>query len=248
MIFKNSGDIRFPTIILLHGGGLSYWSLDAVVEILSKDYYVVTPIICGHSENAEETFISIADSAKILLEYIDAKCGGKVFAICGLSLGAQIAVEVLALKPSVAEYAVLESPLVIPLKIISRFITPIYNIAYHLIKNKQFAKIQSKSLLIPKDQFEKYYADSIKMSKQTLINIALSNANFNLKDNIAKTKAKVLIIVGGAEIKIIQKSSRMIHGKIPGSALYVAEGMKHGELSLKHPTEYVEIIKSFFKK
>lgn len=45
MIFKEFGDKNAPAIIFLHGGGLSWWSWEAQIERLQKNYRVITPII-----------------------------------------------------------------------------------------------------------------------------------------------------------------------------------------------------------
>ncbi|MCL2322007.1 MAG: alpha/beta hydrolase [Oscillospiraceae bacterium] len=249
MLFNEIKDNKLPTIILLHGGGLSNWSLSNVAKLLEKDYNVVTPIIDGHGEDGNEDFISIEDSAKKLLEYIAKNHNGKVFAIGGLSLGAQIATEVLSQREDIAQYAILESSLVIPLsKWIISTIVPTYKLSYGLIKQKWFAKIQAKSLLIPDEMFEEYFADSLKLSKQSLINFTISNATYKLKDSIGKTKATVLIIVGEKEIGLMKKSGEALKNKIPNSKLYCAQNMKHGELSIVHPEEYVKVIKNFFIK
>ena len=48
MLFKEFGDVKKPTVILLHGGGLSWWSLQPVIALLEKEYHIVTPIIDGY--------------------------------------------------------------------------------------------------------------------------------------------------------------------------------------------------------
>ena len=116
MLFKEFGNKSLKTIILLHGGGLSWWGFQNVIEFLENDYYVVTPTIDGHGDDADTAFISIEDSAEKLIHYIDTECGGKVFALAGLSIGAQIVTEVLSQKGDIAEFAVIESALVIPIK------------------------------------------------------------------------------------------------------------------------------------
>lgn len=93
--------------------------------------------------------------------------------------------------------------------------------------------------------FEQYYEDSLKISKESLINIALSNGDYVLKETISFTKSKVLIIVGEKEIGIMKKSARRLNELIPNSQLYIARGMKHGEISLVHTKEYLGLIESF---
>ncbi len=246
MRFKEFGSKDKDTIILLHGGGLSWWSLQRVVDILEKDYHVVTPIIDGHGEDGENTFISIEDSAKKLVEYIDSNFGGKVLVIAGLSIGAQIVTEVLSVRDDIAQYAIIESALVLPLKGTVAMAST-YNLFYGLIKQRWFSKMQAKSLAVPEELFERYYQDSLKISKQSLINITLSNGNYKLKSSISGTKAKVLIIVGEKEISIMIKSANKLHEAISGSKLHVAQGLKHGELSIVYPQEYTKIVKEFVK-
>jgi hypothetical protein len=49
--------------------------------------------------------------------------------------------------------------------------------------------------------------------------------------------------VGQKELGIMKKSAFLLNREIPHSRLFVAKGMKHGELSLKYPERFVELIK-----
>lgn len=245
MIVKETNHKELPTMILIHGGGLSDWSLKPIVDEFKKQFHVITPIIDGHGEAAFETFISISDSSAKLIHYIDTNCNGQVFAIAGLSIGAQIVTEMLSQRATIAQYALLESALVYPMKGITRFTVPIYQLCYGLIKQRWFSKLQANSLCVPSNMFEQYYEDSVQMSKQTLINITLSNGTYDLKESIASTKAKVFIVVGEKELPIMIKSAQRLHEAIPGSQLYLAPGMKHGELSLKYPHKYIDLLRTF---
>ena len=247
MLFKEAGNRGLPTIILLHGGGLSWWSLSLIIDLLKDSYHVVTPIIDGHGEDGGTTFVSIEDSADKLLEYIDSQCDGSIFALGGLSLGAQIAVEMLSRRRDVATYAILESALVIPMKKTVAWSAPLSKMSYGLIKQRWFSKLQAKSLFVPDDMFELYYQDSLKVSKQSLINITVSNGNYELKGSIGKTTAKVLVIAGEKELGIVKRSAQLLSESVPLSTLHIAKGLAHGELSLAHPAEYVELLKVHFK-
>ena len=246
MIFKENGRKECPTIIFIHGGGLSDWSLIPIVKNFQKDFHVITVIIDGHGDAAAETFISIADSATKLIHFIDTECNRQVFAIAGLSIGAQIVTEVLSQRVDITNYAIIESALVYPIKGITTFTVPAYQICYGLIKKRWFSKLQANSLCVPTDLFETYYQDSLKISKQSLINITLSNGMYDLNETIANTTAKVLIIVGGKELSVMKKSARRLHKTIPGSELYVAPAMKHGEISLKNAPMYLDLLEKFF--
>lgn len=248
MLFKEFGDKNAPVFIALHGGGLSWWALQKVIDLLKEDYHVIMPVIDGHGEDHAETFISIQDSAKKLIQYIDQNLNGQVFALSGLSIGAQIVTEVLSTRPSIAKYAVIESALVYPMKGVSLMVQPAFALSYGLIKKRWFSKMQAKAICIPDDMFEQYYQDSSKMSKQSLMNISLSNGSYSLNQSIADTKSRVLIIVGEREIGIMKKSARLLHETIKGSELYIAKAMKHGEIDLCYPEQFVELVDSFIKK
>lgn len=244
MIFNEIGNKELPTMIFLHGGGLSNWSFNNIIDELKKDFHVVTPIIDGHGEAGEIEFISIADSAAKLIDYIDAQYNGQVFLLAGLSIGAQIVTEVLSQRENITQYAIIESALVYPIKGIGSTTIPLYNMCYGLIKQRWFAKMQAKTLSVPISMFEKYYQDSLKMTKHSLINMTLSNGNYTLNNNIANTKARVLIIVGEKEISIMKKSAQKLHEVIHGSELYIAPNMKHGEISLKYTEKYIKLLRS----
>jgi len=246
MLFKEAGNRELPSIILLHGGGLSWWSLSPIIDLLKEDYHVVTPIIDGHGEDGDTTFVSIEDSADKLLRFIDSQCAGSVFALGGLSLGAQIAVEMLSQRRDVAKYAILESALVIPMKKTVAWTVPLTKMSFGLIKQRWFSKLQAKSLFVPEDMFELYYQDSLKVSMQSLINITVSNGNYALKCSIGETTAKVLVVAGEKELGIIKRSAQLLSESIPHSILHIAKGMGHGELSLANPAVYVGLLKTLF--
>jgi pimeloyl-ACP methyl ester carboxylesterase len=245
MLFKEFGEKGRPIIVLLHGGGLSWWAYRPVIELLKNDYFIISVVIDGHGEDGATEFLSIEDSASKLIKHIDYYFGGSVFAIAGLSLGAQITVEVLSQKSGIAEYALIESALVIPIRGTAA-LTALNGLFYGLIKRRWFAKLQTSALSLPEAIFESYFEDSQRISKSTLTNISLSNGSYRLKDSISDSKAKALIIVGEKELGIMKKSAKMLNRKLLGSELLILPGMKHGEFSLSHPEDYVLTLKKLF--
>lgn len=248
MIFRDFGNKNAPTILLLHGGGLSDWSLEGVVSLLSPEYHVVTPVIDGYGEDADETFVSIEKSADHLIKYVITHCNGHVFAIGGLSIGAQIVTEVLSKYADISDFAIIESALVCPIWGTRFLAAPMCQLSYRFIKKRWFSKLQAKQLCVPDTLFEKYYSDSIKISKQTLVNTILSNGTYKMKTEIKNTAAKVLVIVGEKEISVMHKSAEILHQTISNSQLYIAPNMKHGELSINQPKQYVELLRLLFFK
>ena len=224
--------------VLLHGGGLSWWNYRDVAERLSKDFHVVLPVLDGHGG---ETFTSIEDNAARILSYIDDRFGGQVAVLGGLSLGGQIALEMLAQRPELCRFALIESALVKPSRLTRALIGPTFAISYGLIKQRWFARWQASYLGIPKTLFEDYYRDTCAIGKEDLIAFLEANCGYTMKP--VETNARVKIVAGSREQRRILESAKMIHRAIPGSKLEILPGLRHGDLSLNDPAQYARMMK-----
>ena len=227
-------------VMLLHGGGLSWWNYREVAALLGSQYHVVLPVLDGHGDS-DAPFTTIEDNANRLISYIDAHFGGRVLAIGGLSLGGQIAVEMLSQRPDICRYALIESPLVKPMKLTHTLIEPTFGMSYGLIKQKWFAKLQADYLGIPKALFDDYYRDTCKISKADMIAFLKENSIYTIKPSLSETTAKVKIVAGSKEQKSIRDSAKMLHKAIPRSSMEMLPGLRHGDLSLNNPEQYVRI-------
>ena len=245
MIVKEYGKSNKDIIMLLHGGGLSWWNYEEVSEILKSNYHVILPILDGHS-GSDRDFTSIENNANEIIEYIDNNYNGNVKLIGGLSLGAQILLDILSKRDNICEYAIIESALVCPMKMTNRLIELLINMSYGLINKKWFSKLQFKSLKIKKELFNKYYIDSSNITKDNMISFLKANSNYHLK-NIKTNKSKSIVVVGSKERPIMIKSAKIIHDELINSELEILSGYYHGDLSINHPNEYAEKVKKLIK-
>ena len=240
MTVMEFGKQNQDTAILLHGGGLSWWNYRDAAAILSEDYHVILPVLDGHS-GSDAGFTTIETNATRVIDYIDAHCGGQVAVLGGLSLGGQIALEILAQRPAICRFALIESALVKPMKLTGAMIGPTFAMSYGLIKQRWFARGQASFLDIPKALFEDYYRDTCAIAKADLIAFMQANCGYALKP--IETTARVKIVAGSREQRNILASARMIHRAIPGSELEILPGLKHGDLSLNHPEWYARMLR-----
>ena len=95
MNYVEYGKENSDVIILLHGGGLSWWNYKEVAERLQTDYHVVLPILDGHA-GCDKQFTTIENNALDIIEFVNSKLGGSVLMMGGLSLGGQILLETLS--------------------------------------------------------------------------------------------------------------------------------------------------------
>jgi len=245
MVVKEYGKTNKDTIILLHGGGLSWWNYEEVSELLKDEYHIILPILDGHAGSSND-FTTIEDNADEIIKYIDDNYKGNVKLIGGLSLGGQVLLDILSKRDNICEYAIIESALVYPMKLTNKFIAPSIKMSYSLISKKWFSKLQFKSLRIKENLFDKYYSDSSKISLSNMIAFLKSNSNY-CKENLHNIKTKSLVLVGSKEKFIMIKSAKKIHNELVNSELEILNGYYHGDLSINHAEEYVSKVKKLVK-
>ena len=233
-------------IMLLHGGGLSWWNYREVAVRLAEQYHVVLPVLDGHADS-DTPFTTIEDNANRLISYIDTHFDGQVLALGGLSLGGQIAVEMLSQRKDICRYALLESVLVKPMKLTHALIEPTFGMSYGLIKQKWFAKLQADFLGIPKALFDDYYRDTCAISKADMIAFLKANSIYTIKSGLSETKAKVKIAAGAKEQKNMRDSAVLLNQAIPGSSMEILPELRHGDLSLNKPERYVKILTDWIR-
>ena len=238
------GKQNHDTVLLLHGGGLSWWNYREVAKLLEEEYHVILPVMDGHA-GSNAPFTTIENNAARLISYIDTHFGGQVTVLGGLSLGGQVALEILTQRPDICRYALIESVLVKPTQLAAALIGPTFGMSHGLIKQRWFAKMQAAYLRIPKELFEDYYRDTCAITKADMIAFLHTNCTYEIKTGLAETTAQVKIVAGAKEQKSILDSAKLLHSIIPGSQMEILTGLRHGDLSLNYPEQYVQMLKEW---
>jgi len=242
MQFREFGEAKRETIVLLHGGGLSWWNYRETAEILKNEFHIVLPILDGHA-GSDHPFTSIEENAAEIIAWIDAHCGGSVLLIGGLSLGGQILLEMLSQRRELCSYALVESAAAIPSRLTNALIAPAFGSSYGLIRNRSFARLQFQSLHIKRSLFEDYYRDTCQIKKSDMIALMKSSTAYALKDSIQSSDATVRVYYGGRETNEIKRSAELIGKTLPDSQLHCFRDFYHGEFSINHAQDYADTIR-----
>ena len=243
---KEYGTQHRETILLLHGGGLSWWNYREAAELLCQQYHVILPILDGHT-GSDAPFTTIEQNAREIIAWIDEHCGGRVLLMGGLSLGGQVLVEILTQRPEICRYAVIDSALVFPMRYTHALIRPTYGLCYPLVQKRWFARWQSRSLHIKPELFEEYFRDTAGISKQDMIAFLEATANVRLKDDFSSCQANTLVVAGSRELPIMKRSAKAIARALPCAKLEMIPGYAHGELSLNHAQQYADKLLALMK-
>ena len=255
MKFHEFGDKNLPPILLIHGGGSSWWNYLRQARILSKEYRIILPTLNGHGEEYQLDYVSTEDSALEILDYIKANCGGKLFAIGGVSLGGQIVMELLSLDSEIAEKVIIDGSLCIPQPRLAKISIFLVRLFGKLMFNKFSCKLQliMMNKLYPKlvypEEIKAYYLEDLSRTPvKTLVTIYKNYmGRYKLKDMISASKAQVLYIYGEKELNCVKESAKLFHQLHSNTILYEAKGYNHGYLSAYLPHEWIYLVVPFLK-
>lgn len=248
MRFKEFGSKEKETIVFIHGFGISWRMWMPQIEAFCHDYHVVVPVLNGHDEESDSTFISIEKSAEEIVDYIKRNCQGKVFAICGASLGATIAIHILAQNNNIIEKAIIDAGPVVSYNKALKDLSVWYRwVQIRLIaRGGRVIKKMYLHTFFPKILVEDMFKVAANMSKETCKNANSSAFTYTMCNSIKTTKTEVVYWYGSKEAIFTKKSADCVVQMIPNAKQEIFKGYDHGELCIGNPDLYIKKAIEFF--
>lgn len=244
--YQEYGDKNASLMVFLHGGGVSSWMWDKQTPYFSH-YHCLTIDLPEHGENDCELNFSIQTSAEKINDLIEKIANGKKIIVIGFSLGAQVTIQMLSMKPNLIHYAVINSALVRPNSFVKRMIKPTIKLTFPLVRNQSFAKLQAKALYIDKEYFATYYKEISQMKSDALVRILEENMSFEIPENFKKAKSKILVSVGEREKAVMKKSATDIVLNNSNCTGIIIRDVGHG-VSLLYPTFFNQMIEKWIQE
>jgi len=244
--YQEYGDKNASLMVFLHGGGVSSWMWDKQIQYFSHYHCITIDLPEQGASNYTENF-SIQLSAEKVNELIEKKANDKEVIVIGFSLGAQVTIQMLSINPNLIDYAFINSALVRPNSFLRKMIRPSIKLTFPLVKNRSFAKLQSKTLYVDNEYFDTYYKESSQMKSDTLIRILEENMSFKIPNNFNKAKGKILVTVGEKEKAVMKKSAIDIVSSNANCIGIVIPNVGHG-ISLKNPNFFNQMIEKWIQE
>lgn len=180
-----------------------------------------------------------------LFEIIEPYRNNQPIAVVGFSIGAQIALELMAIRPHYFQFAMINSALCQPLRISHTTLAISIKLSMPLTKLKSFAKLQAKQLYIPTHLFDKYFAQSQAITSSQLIEIMHTNMSFSASEKLKKCQARTLITYGEREKKFMKDSALQLSRLLPNSEVSVLARLGHG-FPFAEPKQFADAIRLRF--
>lgn len=237
------GPATAPTIVFLHGGGVSGWMWKPQIAQLQNEYHLLVPDLPEHGQSIEIRPLTLHNAAAQVADLIRTRAHGGRAHIVGLSLGAQTTIELLSQSPEVIDRAMASGPLMRPLpgigltNLMARMYWPFRNMSW-------LVKWNMKGLGVPAEYFEEFRKDTAQMTIDGFVRMTLANGSNHIPANLQNVTVPTLILVGEKELKIMKESVRDLLAVMPSAQGYVVSGAIHN-WSLQLPELFAQTVKAW---
>lgn len=241
--FKETGKNNPETIVFVHGGGISGWMWDEQVKNFDK-YHCIVPDLPEHGKSRDVKPFTMIETAEILIKIIRGHAKNGRAHLVGISLGAQLIVQIMSMAPELVDHALISGTLVRRIPHTKSLLTLLdYAIkVYEPVKNTDFfIKANMRTYNMPKKYFEKFKENTYEIDNDSLDRILRENMLFKLPDGLENAQSPVLVMTGEKDYKIIKESARVLLNILPNSEGAVA--LKVGHLwNLESPKLFNDIL------
>lgn len=246
---RETSENNMETIMFIHSENMAGWMWDEQVKALN-DYHCIIPDLLEHGQSKDVQQFNIIDAAdKLILLIKDRTHDGKAHLV-GMSMGAQIILEILNKAPEVVDHALISGALINSnpqdetfLKLLNYIIRK-----YIPVKNDNLS-IGSyiRSYHMPRN-YRKNYRESTRIIPQdTAERIIRENILFEMPSNLASVDVPVLVMVGEKDYNVIKESARDLVNTLPNCEAYLAPGMGH-MWNMESPELFNQVLRCWIRK
>ncbi|KLU64093.1 carboxylesterase YbfK [Desulfosporosinus acididurans] len=230
MYFEETGNRSMPSIVFIHGGGISGWIWHKQVEHFS-DYHCLVPDLPEHGKSINEGPFNLRDCADRIAELIENTTNHRKAHVVGHSLGGKVVIELLARRPDLVDHAVVASALSRPMYLLSLVHTPfIYKLSAAMLRNKAMQSFIVKQFkFLDKVSIDNCMADFRRLTADSLYRLYDQLYQFGKIPIFELKHANVptLILAGEKEPKAMKQSAADIVEALPRSRGIIINGADH---------------------
>lgn len=225
LFVREAGPAQAPTIVFLHGGGVSGWSWQAVVERL-PDFHTLVPDLPEHGRSRGAGPFDIPRAAGLAAELIAERAHRGRAVVVGLSLGGQVAVQLLGTTPEPVERAIVSGALLVPMRGRS-VIGPLVRL-YQPFRNIRFlVRANMRANGLPARNFAEVAADTRALTAEGFARILAAGLAYRPPSTLRGVAVPVLALAGEREPGASRQSARLLAETLPRAEGRLVRGMGH---------------------
>lgn len=216
-----------PTIVFLHGLGVSSWMWADQVKELAQDYHILAIDLPGSGDSYELPWLSFSDTADQLAGVIKNQASSGQGHIVGLSLGGYTALHLLNQHPQVVSSMIISGVTVKPL-VPALIAKPMAALMPLLVKRKMMANMMVRMMELPADAAELYYRDIDRLTPENIKQIYREVFSFYTPAIAAPEAACLLAVAGENEAKAVLAGLEEMAARFPTITTAVVPKAHHG--------------------
>ena len=247
MNYLTYGNKQDKAIVLIHG--MASTALLCYEPILKyfENYYVVLVEVDGHSKNVKRDLLSLKDCCDDIEKYINENLDGHIYGLCGFSMGATMAVELIGRENISVDKTVLDAAFTVRMGIKAKPFEVCFCKAIKRIQQeKKIPQFLMDSVMGKGNNsvIEMLYRD---VTAETIINACEFVYKYSIPEGLLNYRNPVLFLRGERE-SYPKKSAAILKNYLPHMEEKVLEGMGHGQYLHEHPSEYANALLHFFNE
>jgi pimeloyl-ACP methyl ester carboxylesterase len=227
LFVRESGPTGAPTIVFLHGGTMSGWCWQPVVERMQQ-YRCLVPDLPQFGKSFELGPFEMGRAADAVAELIRSRAGTGRAHVVGFSLGAQVGVRLLASDSKLVDRAVLCGTVVNTrsgVELMQRLVVPIARTAW--FRGAIRRRWNPHPVGIPAARLDDYRNDVNLITGAQFAHVVAASARFTLPERLETVDTPTLFLSGGKETRLARRSAAALAQPMPNGVDRVASGMRH---------------------
>jgi pimeloyl-ACP methyl ester carboxylesterase len=224
LFVRESGPVGAPAIVFLHGGEYSGRSWQPVVERMQQ-YRCLVPDLPHHGESSQWGPFEMGGVAVAVAELVRSRVGTGRVHVVGLSLGAQVGVQLLATEPKLVDRAVLCGTIVNALPG-GRVTAPLLGLIARISRSVTI-RWNARHVGIPSAETEDHREDVRVMTGAQVAPIVVASAGFTLPEGLDQSESPTLFLTGSKEMRLVHRSAATLAQRMPNGVNRIAIGMLH---------------------
>ena len=222
LFVRESGPDDAPTIVWLHGGGVSGWMWQEIVQLMGE-YHALVPDLPGHGQSADLLPLSIESSAALIADLIMSRAHGGRAYLVGLSFGGQVGTVLLAMLPDLVTRAVIAGTLARPIHgahLLRRF----YRLYAPLRSRPWMLQTNARALHIPERYMAEFAEDTRRLSPEGWSQLQSENISFSPPASLRRAEVPTLVAVGDHEAAEMRRSALELSTVLPNGRSMLVRG------------------------
>lgn len=217
------GEPTGETIVLLHGGNVGNWMWEPQVERLAGRH-VLTPDVIGFNTRAAEPWPGIAGAADDVAALIRQRAVDGRAHVVGLSMGAVIAVHLVARHPDLVRSCTVTGAMMVGVEGMQRRLAELQLRAWD---RRWFWRMQSAMFRIPGDARERFIAAGMGVTAETARTMYREIFDGSMPEGRFAYTGPLLAIAGEHEAGDVRRAFPALREAAPQTRTWIAPRMRH---------------------